>query len=295
MDTLISLRVFRLVVELGSFVAAAGRLQMSTAMASKHVMHLERRLGTRLLNRSSRHLSLTEAGAVYLEQCRELLDGLDEVEARVGRAAIVPRGTLRISAPAWFANPVFARVLADYQAAHPEVVLDVDLSGRLVNLVEEGFDLALRVTQSPNPALIARPLCEVRFHLVGAPDYLQRRGRPTRAADLSDHALLSYSLLPVPDTMTVDTPEGPQTLRARPVLRSNTESLLREAVLAGMGLAFLPQWLVDEDIAAGRLEKVPPGFVLPTGTLYAVYVSRRHLPSKVRSFLDFIAQDGRLA
>lgn len=294
MDTLISMRVFRQVVELGSFVAAAARLQMSTAMVSKHVMHLERHLGTRLLNRSSRHLSLTEAGSLYLEQCRDMLDTLDEVEATVGRAAVVPRGTLRISAPAWFANPLFARVLADYQASYPEVVIDLDLSGRLVNLVEEGFDLALRVTQNPAPALIARPLCSVHFHLVASAACLQRLGLPTSIEALSQLPMICYSLLPTPDTLVVEGPLGAHSLRMRPVLRCNTESLMREAALAGMGLAFLPGWLVDEDIAAGRLQRVLPELVLPLGRLYAVYASRRYLSSKVRTFLDFISDMGRL-
>lgn len=295
MDTLISMRVFRQVVELGSFTGAAERLKMSTAMTSKHVMHLERRLGTRLLNRSSRHLSLTEAGSLYLDQCRDMLDSLDEVEATVGRAAVVPRGMLRISAPAWFANPLFARVLADYQTVCPEVVLDIDLSGRLVNLVEEGFDLALRVTQSPSPTLIARPLCAVRFHLVAATSYLERAGAPTTAEELRGHAMLSYSLLPTPDTLVLNGPTGPQTVKMRPVLRCNTESLIREAALAGMGLAFLPSWLVDEDIATRRLQLVMPELELPIGRLYAVYASRRYLSSKVRTFLDFISEPGRLA
>ncbi len=158
MDTLISMRVFRAVVELESFVRAAERLELSPAMASKHVMHLERQLGARLLNRSSRHLSLTESGRVYFDQCREMLDSLDEVAATLGRTAVVPRGMLKLSAPVWFANPIFTRALAAYRERCPEVAFDIDLSGRAVNLVEEGFDLALRVGQAPAASLIARPL-----------------------------------------------------------------------------------------------------------------------------------------
>ena len=163
MDTLRSMRVFRAVVELDSFVRASERLGLSPAMVSKHVMHLERHLDARLLNRSSRHLSLTEIGKVYFEQCREMLDNLDEVEATVGRTTVVPRGMLRLSAPVWFANPIFTRTLAAYRERFPEVTFDIDLSGRVVNLVEEGFDLALRVSQAPSPALIARPVGKVVF------------------------------------------------------------------------------------------------------------------------------------
>lgn len=295
MDTLTSMRVFRQVVELGSFVAAAQRLQMSTAMTSKHVMHLERRLHARLLNRSSRHLSLTEAGTVYFDQCRDMLDSLDEVESTLGRAAVVARGVLKISAPAWFANRTFTRLLAAYQQQYPEVQLDIDLSGRVVNLVEEGFDLALRVTQAPAQTLIARPICAVKFHLVAAPSYLQNKTVPTQAAELSQHSMISYSLTAVSDAITLDGPNGRETVKLRSVLKANNESLMRHAALAGMGLAFLPAWLVDEDVEAGYLQKLLPDWGMPTGKLYAVYASRRYLSSKVRTFLDFISEDGRLA
>lgn len=141
MDSLVSMRVFCLVAELKSFATAAQRLRISPAMASKHVMQLEKRLGTRLLNRTSRRVSLSESGALYFEQARQMLDSLDEVEAAVSNATVVPHGTLRLTAPVWMANAIFAGVLADYQARYPEVRLDVDLSGRLVNLVEEGLIL----------------------------------------------------------------------------------------------------------------------------------------------------------
>ena len=145
MDTLQSMKVFRSVVDGGSFVAAARALDVSTAMASKHVAHLEKRLGTRLLNRSSRHLSLTDAGRVYFEQVRDALDNLESAELAVGQTAVAPRGVLKITAPVWFANAHFARLLSAYRARYPDVVLDVSLSDRVVDLVEEGFDLALRV------------------------------------------------------------------------------------------------------------------------------------------------------
>ncbi|MBV8883562.1 MAG: LysR family transcriptional regulator, partial [Chroococcidiopsidaceae cyanobacterium CP_BM_RX_35] len=140
MDTLTSIKVLRQVVESGSFVAAAERLNLSTAMISKHVMHLERNLGVRLLNRTSRHLSLTEAGTLYYEHCREMLDNLDMVEASVRQSAVVARGVLKISAPVWFANPLFTKTLAEYRSRYPDVLLDLNLNDRVVDLVEEGFD-----------------------------------------------------------------------------------------------------------------------------------------------------------
>lgn len=293
MDTLVGMRVFCQVAELKSFAAAAQRLRISPAMASKHVMQLEQRLGTRLLNRTSRRVSLSESGTLYFEQVRQMLDSLDEVEAAVSRATVAPRGTLRLTAPVWMANTIFAGVLADYQGRFPEVRLDVDLSGRLVNLVEEGFDLALRATGTPDEALIARPITNVPFYLVAAPAFLKRAGRPTTFADLSGQALLHYALYPG-ESFSFQGEHGPETVKLDPVLRSGNETLLHMAALEGMGLAFLPRWLVAEDIAAGRLEHLMPERIIFAGKLFAVYPSRKYLSAKVRTFIDFIAADKRM-
>ncbi|WP_439395956.1 LysR family transcriptional regulator [Bradyrhizobium sp. PMVTL-01] len=293
MDSLVSMRVFCLVAELKSFATAAQRLRISPAMASKHVMQLEKRLGTRLLNRTSRRVSLSESGAIYFEQARQMLDSLDEVEAAVSHATVVPRGTLRLTAPVWMANTIFVSVLADYQARYPEVRLDIDLSGRLVNLVEEGFDLALRATGAPDEALIARPITGVPFYMVAAPAFLKRAGRPKTLADLSGQALLHYALYPG-ESFSFEGEQGPETVKLNPVLRSGNETLLHMAALEGMGLAFLPKWLVTADIAAGRLEHVMPGHIVFVGKLFAVYPSRKYLSAKVRTFIDFVAADKRM-
>ncbi|MDF0520828.1 LysR family transcriptional regulator [Bradyrhizobium yuanmingense] len=293
MDSLVSMRVFCLVAELKSFVTAAERLRISPAMASKHVMQLEKRLGTRLLNRTSRRVSLSESGTLYFEQARQMLDSLDEVEAAVSNATVVPHGTLRLTAPVWMANAMFAGVLADYQACYPEVRLDVDLSGRLVNLVEEGFDLALRATAAPDEALIARPITNIPFYMVAAPAYFKRVGRPQGLADIAGHALLHYALYPG-ESFSFEGERGPEAIKLNPVLRSGNETLLHMAALQGMGLAFLPKWLVTADIAAGRLEHVMPEKIIFTGKLFAVYPSRKYLSAKVRTFIDFVAADKRM-
>jgi DNA-binding transcriptional LysR family regulator len=294
MDTLVSMRVLCLVAELKSFAAAAKRARISAAMASKHVMQLEKRLGTRLLNRTSRRVSLSESGTLYFEQARQMLESLDEVESAVSKATVIPRGMLRLTAPVWMANPLLAKALADYQARHPEVQLDVDLSGRLVNLVEEGFDLALRATGAPDDALIARPITTVPFHMVASPAYLNRIGRPKRVADLSGQALLHYALYPLGTSFTLQGEQGSETVKFNPVLRSGNETLLHLAALEGMGFAFLPKWLIADDVAAGRLEHVFPGQIVFEGKLFAVYPSRKYLSAKVRTFIDFIAADKRL-
>ena len=293
MDSLVSMRVFCLVAELKSFATAAQRLRISPAMASKHVMQLEQRLGTRLLNRTSRRVSLSESGALYFEQARQMLDALDEVEAAVSNATVVPHGTLRLTAPVWMANTIFAGVLADYQARYPDVRLDVDLSGRLVNLVEEGFDLALRATGAPDEALIARPITNVPFYMVAAPAHLDRVGRPAKPADLAGQALLHYALYPG-ESFSLNRNGTVETIKLNPVLRSGNETLLHMAALEGMGFAFLPKWLVTEDIAAGRLLHILPDDVVFEGRLFAVYPSRKYLSAKVRTFIDFIVADKRM-
>ena len=292
MDTLTSLRVFRLAVELKSFAGAARRLNMSPAMASKHLAHLEARLGTRLLNRSSRRLSLTEAGTAYLGQVSQLLDSLDTLEATVGGDTLTPRGLLRLSAPVWFANEHFVAVLADFRRQCPDVRLDIDLSGRMVNLVEEGFDLALRVAPSRQITQAnARRLSPVAFFPVGSPAYLARRGEPARPQDLAQHDVIYYALAPLGDR--IEFGDG-EIVAMTPVLKSNNETLIRTAALNGLGLAFLPQWLIEEDLALGRLRCVLPEAPLPEIALHAVFSSRQYLPLKTRAFVDFLAADPRM-
>lgn len=295
MDTLTSLRVFCTVAELKSFTAAAERLGVSPAMASKHVMQLEDRLGTRLLNRTSRRVSLTESGALYFNQTRQTLEGLDEVEAAISNTTLAPRGVLKLSAPVWTASGCFVALLADYNRRYPDVCLDMDLSGRIVNLVDEGFDLALRAT-SPDrldPGLVARPFMKIEFRLMASPDYLERTGRPQKIAELDGHAMLRFSGFNVGDTMSLEGPDGKHKVTFRTVMLSENETMLHLAALAGMGLVFLPKWMAEQDIQAGRLEMVLPDAVGFTTTLYAVYPSRKYLSAKVRTFVDFLTTSSR--
>jgi DNA-binding transcriptional LysR family regulator len=294
MDTLVSIRVFCTVAELKSFTAAAERLGLSPAMASKHVMHLEERLSARLLNRTSRHVSLTETGALYFEQARQMVDGLDEVEAAVSQTVVAPKGRLRLSAPVWMANPLFVSLLADFRARFSDVTLEIDLSGRLVNLVEEGFDLALRVTASPDPGLIARTIADAPFYFVASRKLLDRRGRPADPDDLAGEPLLAYSFVHADGVVTMGAGQARKTIKFTPVLQTGNETLMHYACLEGMGFSFLPKWLVSDDLAAGRLERVLPEQMFFAGKLLAVYPSRKYLSVKVRSFLDFIARDPRL-
>lgn len=290
MDRLTSLRVFREVVESGSFVAAAERLSVSAPMASKHVAQLEKSLGARLLHRSSRHLSLTEAGQAWYEQSRRALDLLDAAEAAIGQKNEAPRGQLKVSAPVWCATPRIARVLADYRERYPEVLVDMHLENRKVDLAADGYDLALRATQEPSPALIARPLCRLQFHLVAAADYLARAGVPAVPADLAKLGAIVPSYVNI-EGLALKGPGGRQVpLRLQPVMRSDDTTLTLHAVRAGMGMAFLPEWLIDDDLTSGQLVRLVPEYTAPAVTLFAVYTSRQYMAPKMRSFIDFLAE-----
>jgi DNA-binding transcriptional LysR family regulator len=284
MDRLTGLRVFREIVETGSFSGAAERLGVSAPMATKHIAQLESQTGARLLNRSSRHLSPTEAGELYYAQCRQALDILDAADAAVQRDASTPRGHLKITAPNWCANPHFARALADYHDAYPDVVVDLSLENRRVDLVAAGLDLALRATLDPAPALFARLLCLVPFHAVASPDYLARKG-----VAAGETRFAGFDLI-VPSYLSADILARSGAASARAAMRSDDSTLIYHAELAGIGVAVLPDWIVGDDIASGRLSVVHIDPPLPDIPLHAVYVSRRHVAPKLRSFIDFFAK-----
>jgi DNA-binding transcriptional LysR family regulator len=288
MDTLLSLRVFAEVAEHKNFSVVAERLGLSPAMTSKHVKHVETRVGARLLNRNSRNVSLTEAGAQYLLTIRPLLDGLSEAEAQLTSDSLSPRGTLRMSMPVWMSNPAFAKILAAYHQQNPHVTFDVDLSGRKINMVDEGVDLALRVAFKLDDGLIARKLAEVTFRMVAAPKFLDSFGRPKTPDDLNDAPMLAYSQVAADGRIKFGGEEGVD-VRLRPILVSANESILHQAAVAGMGFAMLPNWAAQDDVRDGRLEAVLPNVAWPKLYIQAIYADRSYLPAKVRSFLDFLA------
>ena len=289
MDTRLSLRVFAAVAETRSFAAVAERMEISAAMTSKHVQHIEAAVGARLLNRTSRRVSLTEAGAIYLASVRPLLEGLDEAGARLAQSAIEPRGVLKISLPVWLAEPDFVRVLAAYRARYPEVTLDLDLSGRAVNMVEEGYDLALRVSPTLDEGLIARRLADITFRIVAAPALLNRIGRPGKIADLHGAPFLAYSPISTGGRVRMGLGPNAPEVRMAPVMQSANETVLFQAALEGMGIAIMPHPVCRSHLAEGRLEQVLPDLPAPTVPLSAIYPDRSYLPAKTRSFLDFLA------
>lgn len=287
MDTLLSLRVFRQVVERGSFVAAADQLALSPAMASKHVAHLEGSLGLRLLNRTSRHVSLTEAGAVYYAQCKDALEMLDTAEASLTGRGAEPKGTLKVTAPGWFANARFADVLAHYQRRFPKVVLDFRLSNWRVDLAEEGFDLALRASRTDVPHLIVRPICEVPFEFVATPDYLARHGPLDCLAQVGTHAAVLPAYIKAAEDALAVTRSG-KPARLPIALKTDHSTFAYFSVMAGVGFGYLPLWLISEDLARGRLQKVLIDQRHAPVKVFAAYTSRKYLTPKVRSFIDFL-------
>jgi len=287
MDTLTSIRVFRQVVESGSFVGAADRLDLSTAMVSKHVMSIEKRLGVRLLNRNSRTISLTEPGKLYFERCKTILDDLEETELELTSLNAAPRGVLRVTAPSWAAGQRIADLLAEYRRRCPDVVVDVTFEDRIVNLVEEGYDLAFRMTREEalSPGLIARRVRPVRFLLAGSPGYLKRHGVPKSPEELSQHDFVAIGGL---DYVPLIGPTGTIQVPVRVALRYRSMAGVAHAVAAGIGLAALPPPYFEDPYFTDKLVSVLNDYPMQEGTLYLVYASRKYVPLKIRSFVDFM-------
>jgi DNA-binding transcriptional LysR family regulator len=282
MDTLSSIKAFRQVVESGSFVAAAERLEISTAMVSKRVMHVEQRLGVRLLNRNSRTLSLTEPGRLYFERCKTILEDLQATELELGSLGRAPRGTLRITSPSVAACGQLPSLFAEYGRRYPEVMVDVEFEDRFADLVEEGYDIALRIvsnTESLPQGLIARPIRRATFYLAASREYVKQRGMPRSAADLAGHdfvAVGNHNLLPA-----VPTPP-------RIALRYRSMGGVANAIAAGIGIGPVPGVIFEDPLFKDVLIKVLPECPLQEATLYIVYVSRKFVPLKIRTFVDFI-------
>ena len=292
MDTLLSLKIFAQIVESGSFTRAAECLGISTAMASKHLNHLEKHLGIRLMQRNSRSLSLTAEGEVYYRQSIEALQLLDAAAAQAGSGRETPQGHLRLTAPIWCANPVFADWMREYRARYPEVSLDIILDNDMRDLIGEGIDLALRVSRAPIPSLVVRRLFEVRFALVASPAYIRRHGLPRTLEDAASHSavLPSYA-----DISRMDCRRGDEshTLHLHSALQSNSTVMLHQLLLAGSGIGYLPLWLAQDDLTAGRLVRLLPDWQVRSITLHAAYPDRRHLSAKIRSFIDFLVEKAK--
>jgi DNA-binding transcriptional LysR family regulator len=290
-DTLAALRVFVKVVELGSFARAAERLERSTSAVSRQIADLEAHLGARLLQRTTRRLSLTDAGQAFFERAAQVVTDLDEAEASVRSTAAELRGRLRITSGVTFGVRYLAPALAQFARRHPGIDLDLDLSDRRVDLVEEGFDLGIRIGPVLHQGLIARRLGSSRMVCCAAPDYLAAAPQPlAHPADLARHRCLSYTQLALPSTWRFRDAAGePVEVRVPLGHRANNGRMLVALAAAGLGVAFEPDFIVAPEIQSGRLIKVLSQFKPEEAAISAVYPSRRHLSAKVRQLVDDLA------
>lgn len=284
-----ALAVFAKVVEAKGFSAAARQLGLSKSAVSKSVSHLEDHVGARLLQRTTRSLALTDAGAALFERCTRIVAEVEEAERTVNQLQTLPKGTLRVSAPLAFGVRHLGPMLAEFMATYPDLQVDVQLSDRQVDLIEEGFDVAVRIARLADSSLIARKLCPMDGCAVAAPGYLLARGTPTHPRELTAHNCLQYSYAMAGDTWIFQHNGSEMPIRVAGSLRTNNGDVMVAAVRAGIGVAMLPAFLTAEAVRSGALIEVLPQFRPKPSAVYAVYPHSRHLSTKVRLFVDFLA------
>lgn len=290
MDRLQSMRVFAKVVEQGGFARAGNALDISNAVITRHVADLENHLGTRLLNRTTRKLSLTETGQAYLERVRQILSDIDDAEAIASSQSQKPSGTLRIYSQPSFGQLQLARLLPVYAQNFPDVTLDVSLTDRTIDLVEEGIDIGLFIggLQKFDASMITRQLGMAEALVCASPDYIKRCGAPKTPQDISRHKCLNFSIELLRHSWPMAGPEGVTNIPITSKMLSNNGDLLRQCAAAGMGLVSGPSFALSPDLASKRLVRLLPQYHLGHLPVVMVYPSRRLLSAKVRSFVDFM-------
>lgn len=291
MDRLQAITAFVTVVEVGSFARAAERLDASVSAVSRQVADLEAHLDARLLNRTTRRLSLTEAGRAFHERCVQLLADLEEAEQSASRGGATPRGTLKLTCPITYGVRVLAPAIAAFVARHAQVRVDVELSDRAVDLVDEGIDVAVRIGAIRSQLLVARRIGTSALVCCASPGYLARHGSPAMPEDLARHACLTYEYAPVRHQWRFTGPDGAErTVRVSGPMHANNGRMLAALAAEGAGVVCEPDFIVEPEVAAGRLVPILEGWRPPTAPVHAAYPSRRHLSAKVRAFVDFLAE-----
>ena len=290
MDRLKSLTTFVQVVETGGFSAAARRLDMSPTMASEHVQALEQQLGARLLQRTTRKVGLTEAGQAYYEHAARILAELQDADRAVGALQSTPRGRLRLHVGTHIVRFV-APVLSEYMALYPDLSVELSTGERMVDLVEEGFDLAIRATVPADSSLVIRQLSAWRHVPCCSPSYLETHEAPRAPADLAQHNCLRYAFYPYGDEWRFSGPGGgPVSARVRGSLRTNSAEALRIAALHGIGIFLAPSFLIADDLEEGRLVALLADYRPVAFAINAIYPSRAHVPAKIRGFIDLAVE-----
>ncbi|HEY9053132.1 MAG TPA: LysR family transcriptional regulator [Gammaproteobacteria bacterium] len=291
MENLSDIAVFVQVVDSGSFTAAAERLELSKSVISKYVTRLEDRLGARLLNRTTRRLSLTEAGRILYSRSQRGLEEIEAAEMEVSQLQQTPRGRLRFNTPMSFGILHIAPILRDFQQEYPDVSFDMDLEDRQIDLVEEAYDLAIRIADLPDSSLIARRLGPCRHALCASPTYLEKHGTPRTPDELQNHRALTYGYSDSPREWRLLAADGRYlTVPVNSAMHMNNSLALREAVLNDAGIALIPTFIVGSDIQSGRLQKLLLAYRLQEFSIYAVYPQRKYLSPKVRTFIEFISK-----
>ncbi len=288
MDKLAAMQAFVAVVDAGSFVKGAESIGQSKAGVSRYVGELEAQLGVRLLHRTTRKLSLTEEGEVFHLRCKELLNHLAEAEAEITVHSGSAVGLLKVNAPVTFGQLHLAPLWPAFMQRHPKVALDVTLADRFVDLVEEGYDLAVRIARLPSSSLISRRLSSTRLLLCASPTYLRERGTPAHPSELAAHDIVSYSLLTMGESWDFEGPDGPVVARVNARLRTNSGETCCATAVRHQGIVLQPSFLVAPWLQSGELVEVLPQFRSIELGIYAVYPSRRHVTAKVRLMIDFL-------
>ena len=290
MDRFQALQAFVRVVETGSFARAADKLGVSTSAVSRQVAELESHLNVRLLQRTTRRLSLTDTGQQFYERGVQLLGDLDEAESSVRAAAVLPQGTLRLTCAATFGVRHMAPAIAAFVAQYPQVQVEIDLSDRAVDLVEEGHDVAIRIAREPSLHLVARELAPVRRVICATPAYFRHHGVPATPHELQAHNCLHRTPFGAQAEWRLHGPQGEAAVRIKGSLRIDDDDTLAQAALSGLGIALLPTFIIGGDLQAGRLQAVLGDYVPLERRVYAVHLPNRHLPAKVRAFVELLRE-----
>lgn len=290
MSLLDEIVAFVAVVERGSFTAAAEAMDMSKSVVSKYVTRLEEELGVRLLHRTTRRLSLTEAGRIFFARSKAGLVEIEEARAAVTHLQSTPRGTLRLNAPMSFGILHIAPALAEFQQEYPEVEVDLNLDDRKVDVIEDGFDLTVRISEMPDSSLVAKRLAPCRHVVVASPEYLRRHGTPRQPQDLERHNVITFRYQESAHRWHFrDAEGGLASVDVTGSIQVNNSLAIREALLTGAGLTRTPTFVVGEDLKTGRLCEVLSGYESLEVSIFLLYPQRRHLSPKVRAFVDFMA------
>jgi len=290
MDKFSAIRTFTKVVQLGNFAKAAQELRQSRSAVSKLVGELERELGVQLLRRTTRSVSPTEHGQIYFARCLAVLAALDEAEATVGHLQGEPKGVLRVNAPMSFGTLHLGRAIADFMERYHDLRIELILSDQLIDLVQEGFDVTVRIGDLAPSSLVSRKIVPARRVLCAAPGYLERRGTPTHPDELRNHDCLNYGYLATGNQWKLSDATGDHWVQLSWKLCSNNAEILRDAAVRGRGIALLPTFIVGADLQQGALRTILSDFSAPEMSLCAIYAPTKQLPTKIRVFIDFLVE-----